>query len=132
MKLTKFGFAALALALFSLPVIADISNKAAGLSHDLEEAATALHDYMHDNYGSSYGAHGMELTSAIAHDTIHDYGNGDASEDDVEDAVDDANDAFDSMRDQFKDAKILKNDKGAKSLFKSVRKLLKKVNQNTD
>lgn len=52
-------------------------------SHELQNAATALHDYMHETYPSSYGAHGLETESTALHATLHEWEDGNASECDV-------------------------------------------------
>ena len=55
--LSKLGLPTLALVALTGTALAGIHEKASSTSHQLDNAAVALDDYMHDNYSTSYGAH---------------------------------------------------------------------------
>ena len=59
---------------------AHIDPSAPSASHELEEAAHEIHEYLHDNYGSSFGAHGLEDAAVVLHDDLHDWSNGNLPE----------------------------------------------------
>lgn len=129
--LTKLGLPTLALVALAGTALAGIHRKAASTSHALEEAAVELHDYMHDNYTNSYGAHGMEIAADALHSAIHDYNNGNASEQDVLDQVQAANDARDALRDSFR-ANGIMADQTAKKLYDECHKLTVRVTAYTN
>ena len=133
MKRFQFGLSALALLAFSVPALAGIHKFATSTSHHLEEVSEGLHHYMHAGGGfpSSYGAHGMDDAAAAAHDALHDFNNGSATEAEVLAAVDAANDAFDNMRTQFR-ANNVWADKTAKKMYDEIHKTLVKLNAYTN
>jgi len=135
MKSFRIAISALALAALAVPGLAAIQKKASSTSHHLQESSVALHEYFHHNYPSSYGAHGMEEAATAAHATLHAYGNGEASEEDVLASVAACNVAFDEMEAQMVAGGVIKGpgqDQVAKKLFDEVHKTLAKLNAFTN
>ena len=128
--LLRFTLTIIFLAALASPSLAGVHDKATGASHQLEIVSTDLHTYMHHNHPSSYGAHGMEENAHMLHATLHDWQDGEATEDDVFVALAMANAAFDDMTDQFNAQGFLSGpgqDKGAKQLYHEVHKYLELV-----
>ena len=74
-----------------------IPPQAAPASHELEQSAEALHEYMHDNYdgfASTSASHEFEEAAVALHDMLHEWEEGNATEAQVADARDAANDAM--------------------------------------
>lgn len=95
MRLATALLSLAAVGIFASAAHAYIPPRAVEASHDLELAAEAIHDYLHDaGYPSSYGAHGLDDAAVVLHDTLHDWEQGNASEADVVAARDAYCDAF--------------------------------------
>ena len=67
----------------SQSVSASIDPGAPTASHHFEEAAAAIHEYLHDTYGDSFGSHGLEGSGSALHQILHDWQHGEATEADV-------------------------------------------------
>ncbi|MBT8136084.1 MAG: hypothetical protein KJO54_03615 [Gammaproteobacteria bacterium] len=136
MKNTLIKMAATSLLLvFSQSVLAWIDPAAPSASHHLEDAATAIHDYLHDEYSSSFGAHGMEEASDALHSILHDWSHGEATEAEVVVAKDALKEAWNNFRQTINPAGILNSGdtqlddmyQEVKSAYKEVRWLLRKA-----
>ena len=68
---------------FSQSVSASIDPDAAPASHHFEEAAAAIHEHLHDQYGASYETHNLEAAGDALHGALHDFRHDDATEADV-------------------------------------------------
>lgn len=64
-------------------VSASIDPGAPSASHHFEEAAAAIHGYLHHNYGNSYSSHGLEAHGSALHQVLHEWQHGEATEADV-------------------------------------------------
>lgn len=64
-------------------VAASIDPGATSATHHFEEAAAAIHEYLHHNYGASYSSHGLEEAGSALHHVLHEWQHGEASESDV-------------------------------------------------
>lgn len=62
---------------------AEIDPGAPSASHRMQNAAAAMHEYLHHHYDSSYGSHGLEESAAELHHTLHEWADGMASESEV-------------------------------------------------
>ena len=79
----------LSVVLLAGSALAFIPPTAPSAAHDMEEAAAAIHSYLHDaGYSSSYGSHGLEEDSTTIHNDLHDWSNGNASESLIADDMD--------------------------------------------
>jgi hypothetical protein len=87
-----------------------INPKAPSASHALEAAAVDLHDYTHQVWPSSYGAHPLEVESTELHSTLHGWQHGTASECDVSVERDDVTNAYQSMQTQFIENGVLRDE----------------------
>jgi hypothetical protein len=125
-------FSVIALVCLSTVAIA-IDPGAPSASHHMEEAAEELHEYLHDNYTTSYGAHGLENAAVLCHDTLHDWSNGNATEDATQATFDALKVALNSFKDTAEGAGILDAGddelddlvKEAKDAFKALKTLMK-------
>lgn len=106
------------LALLASTARADIDPSAPSLSHALEEAAVAIHDYLHDGYPSSFGAHGLEGQAVILHDGLHDWSNGTLPESFIAAYWRNTRDAYRNFRQTIRSAGVLNSgDDGLDQLF---------------
>jgi len=95
MRIASAVLALAATGAFATSAYAYIPPEAVSASHQLEQAAAAIHEHLHvSGYPSSYGSHPLEGTATALHDTLHDWSNGNASEADVAAARDAYCDAF--------------------------------------
>jgi hypothetical protein len=53
--------------------MAFIDPDATSASHEMEELATDIHDYLRHMYGPSFGAHDLEEAAGLLHDDLHDW-----------------------------------------------------------
>lgn len=65
-------------------VSAAIDPGAPSASHHTEEAAAAIHVYLHDTYGDSFGSHALEQSASALHQVLHAWQHSEASEADVD------------------------------------------------
>jgi len=117
----------LALAAMALPVVAGINAKITGASHSLEDHSADLHTYMHDNYDSSMGAHGMEIEADALHSIAHDWDHGTATDAELLAQVATARVQFDDMESQLQAGGLLSGpnqDKEAKKIFQKIKKYM--------
>ena len=125
------------LVLLTAAVLPSIPANAPSLSHELEEAADEIHEYLHDNYGTSYGAHELEDAAAALHDVLHEWEQGNATEAEVEVEWDTTKDEWKNFEKTIKRAKVLKRGDDelddlyddVKDAYKDIKKALKKVNK---
>ena len=135
MKKISLPLAGFALAAMATTALAFIPPEAVSSSHELAEAAEAIHDYLHDNYPSSYGAHGLETESETLHDDLHDWSMGLVPESQIASDWDAVDAAYKSFKQGIHQAHVLnKGDEelddlfdDTKQAFKDLRFLLKKV-----
>lgn len=81
MKSLKSIFCTLGLAGLGLITVSFIPPTAPSASHAMENAAVAIHEYLHTaGYSSSYGAHGLDVSSTALHEDLHGWQNGTVSE----------------------------------------------------
>ena len=133
MKTISFPLAGLALSALAATALAYIPPEAPSASHHLEEAAEAIHEYLHDNYPSSYGSHALEDSAVILHDDLHEWAMGNVPESQIaadwdvvvadyknfkqtinqakvlNEGDDELDDLFDETKEAFKDLRALLN-----------------------
>ncbi len=123
LKLITFLFAGL----WVHGAMAYIHPPSTGASHDLEEAAQAMHDYLHDNYASTYGAHDFEEAAHELHNALHDWSEGNANESRVATQLKNTMVAWKEFRQQIKGSRLLHTDDTVKQLFRNTQKTYKQV-----
>ena len=101
MYLRSSSLACIALSVLCAAGLAYIHPNAPASAVALETSSTAAHDYMHDNYPSSYGSHGMEDAAANLNDGLFDWEFNLATECDIEPLMIAADDAFADMTGQW-------------------------------
>ena len=128
-------FALFGILLISQNVSASIDPGASSASHHFEEAAAALHEYLHDTYGASYGSHGLEERGGALHHVLHEWQHGDAMESDVVMKMEELKLEWNSFRQTIIPAQVLnmgdvsldEHYQAVKDAYKEVRFLLRKA-----
>lgn len=72
----------------SQSVSAAIDPGAPSASHHFEGAVAAVHEYLHETYGDSFGSHGLEGSATALHQMLHAWQHGEAIEADVDAQMD--------------------------------------------
>jgi hypothetical protein len=63
--------------------VAEIDPGAPSASHRLQLAAENIHAYLHHNYQAGYGTHELEEAAAAMHDALHEWDHGELTEADI-------------------------------------------------
>lgn len=109
-------------------VSAAIDPDAPSASHHLEEAASGIHEYLHHNYGDSYGSHALEERSSELHGVLHDWQHGEATEADVDMQMKEVKSAWNNFRQTIMPAGLLNaGDYALEELYEEVKDSYKDV-----
>ena len=134
----KFSFRLL-VTLFALLVcqntFAEIDPGAPSASHRMENAAAALHEYLHHHYDSSYNTHGLEHSADELHHILHEWSENMASESEVAAGMEAVKQAWINVMQSINPADVLYVGDtgldelylGAKDQYKELRFLLRKA-----
>lgn len=128
-------FALSGILFISQNVLASIDPGAPSASHHFEEAAAAIHEYLHHNYGDSYGSHGLQERGSALHHVLHEWQHGEATESDVVMTMEELKREWNSFRQTIIPAQILnmgdvsldEHYQAVKDAYKEVRFLLRKA-----
>ena len=136
------SYTSLLMAIFAIVVFAQssaafIDPDAPSASHHMGELAAEIHEYLHENYGPSFGAHGIEVAAGELHDTLHDWEHGEATESDVVEAMDALDAAWKTFKQTLRQEHLLNSDDEAldvrfdmnKHAYKELRFLLGQAKQ---
>ena len=128
------------LAVLAGTALAFIDPGAPSASHQMEELAVEIHDYLHDNYGSTFGAHGLEEAATTLHDTLHDWGHGsvEVPESQIVEDMDALDAAWKSFKQTIRQEHILNSGDEAldiffdmnKDAYKEIRFLLRQADKH--
>lgn len=112
----------------SQSVFASIDPGATSATHHFEEAAAAIHEYLHHNYGASYDSHGLEQRGSALHHVLHDWQHGEATEADVVVKMEELKLEWNNFRQTIIPASILNlGDVELNELYQTVKDTYKEV-----
>lgn len=113
--------------LWSQSTVAYIHAPTVSSSHELEEHTVILHDYLHDNYDSTYGAHDLEEAADALHEALHLWSEGSATETQVGTELVSISQAWKEFKSQIKSSELLSSDDALNELFKDTRGVFREV-----
>ena len=108
-------------------VFASIGEGATSASHHFEEAASAIHGYLHHKYSDGYGSHGLEHAGEELHNALHEFSHDEATEADVVMKMDALKLEWNNFRQTIIPARLLNNDDELNELYQDVKDAYKEV-----
>ncbi len=113
--------------LWSQTASAYIHAPAVSASHELEKQTVVLHDYLHDHYDSTFGAHELEEAAEALHEALQLWSEGSSTETQVGSALRTTSGVWRDFRRQIKPSGLLSSDDTLKGLFRDTRSLFRKI-----